>query len=303
MRYLAPFRYFRAVAKAGSVRGAAENLAITPSALNRRIQDFEAEVGMQLFERSHEGLSLNAAGELVMAFVQSQQFELSKLNAQLHDLQGLKRGEIRMACTQALTTSALPQIISDFRAEHPFVRFDVRTLRGRQEEGWLQDKQIEFAICIGRKRSLDFETLFSAPLRIGVVVSKHHRLFVRERIKLGELVGEDLSLPKEDFRLYEVLKAAFLTRRLPFEPIVTTDDFGLGQALSGLDGALSFRLVHRLSDPVDGQTKVIPLVEDDIDPVEIQILKLKSLRISPLADAFVQTVQAHLGHLESTQRP
>ena len=182
-----------------------------------------------------------------------------------------------MACTQALTTSALPQILSSFRKDHPFVRFDIRTLRGRQEEQWLNEKQIEFAICIGRHRSLDFETLFSAPLRVGVVVSQQHRLFSRDQVRLGELVGEDLSLPKEDFRLYEVLQRAFLSRRLPFDPIVTTDDFGLGQALSRLDGALSFRLVHGLADGGTGQTKVIPIEAGDIDPVEIQILKLLSL--------------------------
>ena len=44
MRHLTSLRYIDAVAKAGSIRGAAESLAITSTALNRRILALEEEL-------------------------------------------------------------------------------------------------------------------------------------------------------------------------------------------------------------------------------------------------------------------
>jgi len=51
MRHLQTYRFVDAVARAGSIRGAAESLAITPSALNRRILALEDDLGVAVFER------------------------------------------------------------------------------------------------------------------------------------------------------------------------------------------------------------------------------------------------------------
>ena len=66
MRNLLIYQYISEVARSGSVRKAAEKLAITPSSLNRRIQSFEYEIGAAIFERNARGVRLNPAGELAV---------------------------------------------------------------------------------------------------------------------------------------------------------------------------------------------------------------------------------------------
>ncbi len=51
MRHVRFLRYIDVVARSGSIRSAAEKLNLTASALNRRIQDFEEELGTPIFER------------------------------------------------------------------------------------------------------------------------------------------------------------------------------------------------------------------------------------------------------------
>ena len=51
LQHLQTLRMIQAVARAGSIRRAAEDMHITSSALNRRIQNFEADFGAQVFER------------------------------------------------------------------------------------------------------------------------------------------------------------------------------------------------------------------------------------------------------------
>jgi DNA-binding transcriptional LysR family regulator len=54
---------FIRVADAGSFNKAAENIYITPSAVIKQINLLENELGLQLFERTHRGLSLTEAGK------------------------------------------------------------------------------------------------------------------------------------------------------------------------------------------------------------------------------------------------
>jgi DNA-binding transcriptional LysR family regulator len=49
MRHLRLLTHVVEVARTGSIRRAAERLNLTPSAMNRRIQDLEREVGTPLF--------------------------------------------------------------------------------------------------------------------------------------------------------------------------------------------------------------------------------------------------------------
>ena len=55
MKHLKTFDLIEAVMRAGSIRKAAEDMNLTASALNRRIQNFEQEFGSLIFERLPRG--------------------------------------------------------------------------------------------------------------------------------------------------------------------------------------------------------------------------------------------------------
>lgn len=60
---------FVMVARVGSVKTAAETLALSPSALSRRIQTLENHLGETLFERRHQALMLTGEGERLLEAV------------------------------------------------------------------------------------------------------------------------------------------------------------------------------------------------------------------------------------------
>jgi len=102
MKHLTTFRVIDAIARIGSIRGAAEHLALTASAVQRRLQAYEAELGFQIFDRWSQGMKLNSAGELVILHIRETFSETGKLKSRLADLSGLRRGEVRIGCSQAL---------------------------------------------------------------------------------------------------------------------------------------------------------------------------------------------------------
>ena len=81
MRHMETFRLIEAVARAGSIRKAAEDAGLTASALNRRISKFEDEFGAQIFERLSRGVRLNPAGELILQHYRSQRSDMARVQS------------------------------------------------------------------------------------------------------------------------------------------------------------------------------------------------------------------------------
>ena len=102
MRHVRLLHYVDAVARTGSIRKAAEQLNITASALNRRIQDLEDELDTPIFERLPRGVRLNAAGEIFIRHIRNQIADLARVRSQIEDLSGFRRGTVAIACSQAL---------------------------------------------------------------------------------------------------------------------------------------------------------------------------------------------------------
>ena len=63
---LSALEAFVHAARTGSVKAAAEALALSSPALTRRIQALERHVGHPLFERRHQSIHLNEAGERLL---------------------------------------------------------------------------------------------------------------------------------------------------------------------------------------------------------------------------------------------
>ena len=126
MRHLRFLRYVDEVARAGSIRRAAEQLHVTASAVNRRVMDLEEELGAPLFERRARGVRLTAAGELFVRYIREQSGDVERMKSQIEDLKGLRRGTVRIACSQALALDFLPREIAAYRARFPLVQFEVQ---------------------------------------------------------------------------------------------------------------------------------------------------------------------------------
>ena len=159
MRHLQTLRLILDVARAGSIRRAAEDMNITSSALNRRIQGFEAEFGAQIFERVPRGVRLNPAGELLMQHIRSQLIDLERVRGQVADLSGERRGHVTIACSQALNPIFLPDQISRYRAEHPGVTFSVRVRDRATAEHDLSTFSSDLALVFEPVYLADFEVI------------------------------------------------------------------------------------------------------------------------------------------------
>jgi LysR family glycine cleavage system transcriptional activator len=114
---------FGAVARAGSVVGAARELAVTPSALTHLVRQLERRIGVVLFTRVGRGLGLTAEGEQLAAAV------VPALAAITEALSGFaRRGtELRISTLSTFAVRWLIPRLSRFQARHPDIELFLST--------------------------------------------------------------------------------------------------------------------------------------------------------------------------------
>lgn len=95
-------RYFVEVVRAGSIRKAAEQLHVVPTAVNRQILNLEEELGAPLFERIHNTLKLTPVGEIVLAHARSTLRDFDAVRQRIEEVRGLREGEASLATMAGL---------------------------------------------------------------------------------------------------------------------------------------------------------------------------------------------------------
>ncbi len=116
---------FLQAARLGSVKAAAEALALSSPALTRRIQALERHVGKPLFERRHQAIILNADGERLVAAIGPSLDALTLAMEQAtggHEPMRLRLGVLPLYASQRLMPK-LPTL----RARHPDLHIDIDT--------------------------------------------------------------------------------------------------------------------------------------------------------------------------------
>lgn len=118
-------RLFLAVARAGSLSGAARLLGVTHSTVFRRIGAFEARLGVRLFDRLPGGYALTAAGEEMRDSVIRIEEVITALALKVTGQDQRPTGTIRITTTDLLAVGVLPRHVAAFRAEWPEIEIEV----------------------------------------------------------------------------------------------------------------------------------------------------------------------------------
>ncbi|NKX43740.1 LysR family transcriptional regulator [Roseicyclus persicicus] len=127
MRHLRIYRAIRLIQRTGSIRKAAELLAVSPSALNRSVQGFEEEMGLPVFDRVPGGVRLTAAGELLLDLIDRHLTEFDDFRAQLVNLREGLSGVLRLSLGSDIGAGTLLAAVREFEEAFPGVSVEIGT--------------------------------------------------------------------------------------------------------------------------------------------------------------------------------
>jgi DNA-binding transcriptional LysR family regulator len=299
VRHLQTLRLIEDVARVGSIRKAAEDLAISSSALNRRIQRFEEEFGARIFERVPRGVRLNPAGELLMQHLRSQVSDLDRIRSQVADLSGERRGHVTIACSQALNPIFLPEQISRYRAAHPGVTFSVRVRDRSAAEQSLVSFASDLALVFEPVYLVDFEVIKAIPQPVCAVMARDHPLAEAPDLRLHDCLDAPHVVPSEEYGVRHLLELATRGRSRRLRPVVEADSFEMMRQYVLHEQAVSFQIPIGLAPAQDPRLVVRRLPERDVRPGLLLLGQMRG-RTLPVASAkFALQIAAALEALET----
>lgn len=118
-------RVFRVVAQQLSFRKAAEALYLTQPAITLQVKTLEEELGLKLFERSAIGVSLTAAGKVLLE--DAEQLHQLAMQAENHlaALKGEVAGELILGASTTIAQYVLPALLAEFSRSYPGIQLQV----------------------------------------------------------------------------------------------------------------------------------------------------------------------------------
>lgn len=298
MRGLHPFQFVEAIARAGSIRGAAEGLAITSTALNRRLLALEEELGVQVFERLPRGVRLSTAGELLVHHLRSQAADFEKLKGQIADLRGERRGHVAIACSQAFVPYFLPERIGSYRRDHPGVSFGVRVRDRAAAETALTDHSADLALIFEPVRLSEVQVLASARQGIHAVVALDHPLAGQQTIRLRDCARFPLALPTAIYGVRHLIDLALVQTSIEIQPMIETDSFDFLRHYPRQEKIVSFQIPVGL--PASSSSLVTrPLDTRDVPAGRLYLCQLRSRTLPVAAAKFAALLEREIDLLES----
>lgn len=284
MRYMTTIRFIDAVARAGSIRKAADELAITSTALNRRILAVEEELGAPIFERLARGVRLNSAGEIFIHHIRNQISDMERVRTQIADLAGERRGSVAIACSQALLPYFLPQQIEAYRAEHPGVTFGVFLRDRAAAESALVDYTADLAIVFEPVRMAEFHTLLRVRQRLHAVFAPDHPLAGSETVRLRDCLQFPVALPTNAYGVRHLLEMALQNSTLGMRPVLESDSFEFLRSYAGAADTITFQIQIGLPEAAKDEHAAAPVDARDVPPGILYMGQLRN-RTLPVAAA------------------
>jgi DNA-binding transcriptional LysR family regulator len=187
-------RYFITVATELHFGRAAEKLHIAQPPLSKQIQDLEAELGFELFNRTKRSISLTPAGQ---AFL----IEVTQIFQQLDRAIDIGRktsrgelGQISIGFVGSATYNILPVMLQQFRDRYPQVQIELHELTTDRQLIWLREGRIDIGLIRPPIIGLDFASQIIFQESLVVALPSHHHLAKLDTIELSLLAAEPFIL-------------------------------------------------------------------------------------------------------------
>ena len=165
--------YIIEIANMHSISRAAENLFITQSTLSQYLSRLESELGVSLFERRRNEMTLTPAGKLYVAACEQMLQQKRELYNQLSDMGQAKTGSFSVGITPQWGAVAYSHIIGKFYESYPNVTVTEETASPLIR--MLQDGELDMAIIpLAENSSLPLESMLLQAEELILAIPKTH---------------------------------------------------------------------------------------------------------------------------------
>ncbi|WTP56038.1 LysR family transcriptional regulator [Streptomyces phaeochromogenes] len=263
MLNLERLRTLDALARHGSVSGAAEGLHVTTSAVSQQMSKLEREVGQQLLAKNGRGVRLTDAGRLLADHAARILSQVELAQSDLEAQRGQVMGELRLAAFPTAARGLFPTALAALRAEHPGLRVRSRELEPEIGVAWVTRGDLDLAVVLDWYNKplplpdgLVKASLLDDPTDLALPMG--HRLADRSEVDLEDFVDDEWIAWDEGEFCHEWL--LFTLRGKGIEPVIAHRAEEHHTQLAMVAAGLGVCVAPRLGrDPVPAGVRTVPV--------------------------------------------
>ncbi len=296
--------YLDTVARAGSIRKAAEQLHVAATALNRKIRETEDSLGTPLFERLPRGVRLTAAGEVLVAAVRRSMADVKAAVSHIEHLRGVVRGTVRLGCAESVGTDLIPASIAHYQQAHPSVQFQmVSGVTANLVASLLQDT-VDLILVHDPLPSDQLKVLASMRQPLCAMVRPGHPLACLPALRLTDCQKYPVALGNQSFGSRQLIDAIVARSSIDLKVVLEGSTVQTLKEFSRQTDAVSFQYQIGTRRAVQrGELVAIPLVDRSLAQTRL-VLAVRTGRTLPIASqSFATLLEQTLARLTQTAVP
>jgi DNA-binding transcriptional LysR family regulator len=280
------------VARCGSMAKAAGELAISQPAVSKAIGDMEHLLGVQLFDRTTQGVEPTRYGNALLRWSKAIFDDVRQGVKEIEFLANPTVGELRIGASEPMLGGFLAAVLSKINRRYPGISFNVHqphSLAAQRQQ--LRERQVD--LLVGRippqdaQDDLLSEILFDEEWSI--VTGPGNPLARRRKLALADLLSEPWTLPPADSVAGRYLEETFRKAGLKQpQSVVTCGSIQMHYALMARGPFLAVFPDSLLRFSIDLMAlKVLP-VKLPGSPPPVGITTLKGRTVSPVTQLFLR---------------
>ena len=291
-------RYLDEAARQGSIRKAAKMLNISSTSVNRQLLALEMELGVNLFDRSPEGVHPTAAGDIILEHSRKTLLDFDRARSLIQELRDMATGEIRVWFVDSFAVDIMPMIIGRFNQTYPGVVVSAITASPAEINAALVENECDIGMSFNTRIHPDLRIINLKPSPIGVILRSDHPLVTRDYVAIGDLEGSSLVRTNDARFFHSSIDELLDIEASSLKANLFTNDLGIArQAIQssnfvGIYTKIGFRkdidaghlayvpLSH--SELSQMQTGLIVSAQKSIDTVKHQFLSAAGKVLAPL---------------------
>lgn len=264
--------YFVEVARQGSVRKASEHLNVSASAVDRQILAAEEDMGVPLFNRLPSGMRLTSAGEFLLRGALDWRKDFARIREQIDDLEGLRRGAVRMAVIEALAHGFLPRVIATMHARYPGIALEICVLPNDSIAQSVAQGECDLGLLLNPQSSRDITVRAFREIPLGVVMPRGHRLQSAKTLRFNQLSGENVIRPVDPLEIAEQFRMLEVSTGLKINSALSSNNIAVIRSLVAQGSGVSVLSQLDVAQACDeGHLSFVPLSDPGLRPTTLAL--------------------------------
>jgi LysR family transcriptional regulator, low CO2-responsive transcriptional regulator len=283
-------KVFEVTARRGSFTRAAEELFLTQPTVSIQMKQLTKAVGLPLFEQVGKRLFLTQAGRELLDSCQDIFERLSRFEMTISDLQGLKRGQLRLS---VITTAkyVIPRLLGPFCEQYPGIDVSLIVTNHESILERLRDNLDDLYIPSQSPDNIDVHCHSFLDNPLVVLASRNHSLAKEKYIPVERLNGEAFIMREPGSGTRQAIEKLLHKHDISIKVRL---ELGSNEAIKqAVAGGLGISVLSRHCLALEGETGQLVILNVEGFPIERHwhIVYPKGKQLSVVARTFFDYLQ------------